>query len=145
MSLRNLLAFKKSVVVYLVPRRHLGNHGNNQFSTRLPDVIARILPGAGKYQVLYTDYKNFAILWSCSSIANLGYTGINRCFMHLKPQKLGPSRQNLFFSDQIWLMARQRKDFPKDIRTIVHDALVRLGLEPDRLVLSKNSNCPSTL
>lgn len=46
-----------------------------QFSTRLPDVITRFLPGAGKYQVLYTDYKNFAILWSCSSVASLGYTG----------------------------------------------------------------------
>lgn len=47
-----------------------------QFSTRLPEVITRFLPGAGKYQVLYTDYKNFAILWSCSSVASLGYTGL---------------------------------------------------------------------
>lgn len=50
-----------------------------------------------------------------------------------------------FFADQIWLMARQRKDFPLEIRTIIHDALIRLGLEPDRLILSKNSNCPATL
>lgn len=49
------------------------------------------------------------------------------------------------FVDQIWLMARQRKDFKVEIRTIIHDALIRLGLEPDRLVLSKNVNCPATL
>lgn len=49
------------------------------------------------------------------------------------------------FIDQIWLMARQRRDFPLEIRTIIHDALIRLGLEPDRLVLSKNTNCPATL
>lgn len=63
----------------------------------MPDVVARFLPGAGRYQVcflcsesiynfipsivfsvqiLFTDYTNFAILWSCSSIANIGYTGI---------------------------------------------------------------------
>lgn len=92
-----------------------------QFLTRLPDVITRFLPTTGKYQVLYTDYKNFAILWSCSSAANLAYT------------------------DQIWLMARQRKDFKLDIRTIIHDALIQLGLEPDRLILSRNSDCPNTL
>lgn len=46
-----------------------------QFSARLPDVIAKYLPGTGRYQVLFTDYTNFSILWSCSSIANLGYTG----------------------------------------------------------------------
>lgn len=135
-------------------------NGFAQFSTRLPDVIARILPGAGKYQVLYTDYKNFAILWSCSSIANLGYTGhynLSHSDIYAGRIQVGTCKQflnhknsynfNLFHLklDQIWLMARQRKDFPLEVRTIVHDALVRLGLEPDRLVLSKNSNCPSTL
>lgn len=47
----------------------------SQFSSRLPDIVSRFLPGAGRYQILYTDYQNFAILWSCSSLANLGYTG----------------------------------------------------------------------
>lgn len=49
------------------------------------------------------------------------------------------------FSDQIWLMARQRKDFRLELRTIIHDALIRLGLEPERLVLSRNVNCPTLL
>lgn len=47
-----------------------------QFS-RLPDVVARFIPGVGRYQVLFTDYKSFSILWSCSSIANIGFTGIH--------------------------------------------------------------------
>lgn len=34
--------------------------------------------------------------------------------------------------DQIWLMARQREDFSIEIRTIIHDALIRLSLDPDR-------------
>lgn len=52
---------------------------------------------------------------------------------------------NSYISDQIWLMSRERKDFSLEIRTIIHDALTRLGLDPERLVLSKNRNCPKTL
>jgi len=89
-----------------------------QFASRLPNAISRFLPGAGRYQVLFTDYDNFAILWSCSSFGSLGYT------------------------DQIWLMGRNRTDFVLDIRTMIHDTLIQLGLDPDRLVLSKNENCP---
>lgn len=47
--------------------------------------------------------------------------------------------------DQIWLMARNRLDFPIEIRTKIHDALIQLGLDPDRLVLSKNKDCPNAL
>lgn len=48
------------------------------------------------------------------------------------------------FSDQIWLLGRERKDFTLETRTIIHDAMQKLGLDPDRLVLSKNLNCPKT-
>jgi len=89
-----------------------------QFESRLPNAISRYLPGAGRYQVLFTDYDNFAILWSCSSFGSLGYT------------------------DQIWLMGRNRTDFVLDIRTLIHDSLTQLGLDPDRLVLSRNEHCP---
>ncbi|KAJ6644374.1 Apolipoprotein D [Pseudolycoriella hygida] len=89
-----------------------------QFASRLPNAISRYLPGAGRYQVLFTDYGNFAILWSCSSFGSLGYT------------------------DQIWLMGRNRSDFELNIRTTIHDSLIQLGLDPDRLVLSRNKNCP---
>jgi len=106
---------------YAHPETRTSSIMDFKFSSRLPDVISRFLPGAGRYQILYTDYNNFAILWSCSSIANLGYT------------------------DQIWLMSRERKDFLLEVRTIIHDALTKLGLDPERLVLSKNRNCPKTL
>lgn len=42
-------------------------------------------------------------------------------------------------------MDRKRKDFPVEIRRLIHDVLIRLGLDPDRLILSKNTGCPSTL
>lgn len=34
----------------------------------LPTAVARLLPGAGSYQVLKTDYDNYAILYTCSSL-----------------------------------------------------------------------------
>ena len=47
-----------------------------QLQSNLPQAIARILPGSGRYQILYTDYDNFAILWSCSSY-RIAHTGKN--------------------------------------------------------------------
>uniref|UniRef100_A0A1A9V0S6 Lipocalin/cytosolic fatty-acid binding domain-containing protein n=1 Tax=Glossina austeni TaxID=7395 RepID=A0A1A9V0S6_GLOAU len=94
--------------------------GNPSFHTRFPEVIARLLPGSGKYQILYTDYDNFAILWSCGSLGSLGYV------------------------DQIWIFGRER-DFPFEIRSKIYDALKQLGLGPDRLVLTKNKDCPKKL
>lgn len=105
---------------YATPESRKSSIMDFKFNTRFPDVIARLLPGSGKYQVLYTDYDNFAILWSCSSLGSIGY------------------------SDQIWIFGRER-DFPAEIRVKIYDALKKLSLEPDRLVLSKNKNCPSTL
>lgn len=105
---------------YATPESRKSSIMDFKFYTRFPDVIARLLPGSGKYQVLYTDYDNFAILWSCSSLGSIGY------------------------SDQIWIFGRER-DFPADIRLRIYDALKKLSLEPGRLVLSKNKNCPSTL
>ncbi|XP_055836708.1 apolipoprotein D [Episyrphus balteatus] len=105
---------------YATPESRKSSIMDFKFNTRFPDVIARLLPGSGKYQVLYTDYENFAILWSCSSLGSIGY------------------------SDQIWIFGRER-DFPAEIRVKIYDALKKLSLEPDRLVLSKNKNCPATL
>ncbi|KAI8127288.1 hypothetical protein FF38_03226 [Lucilia cuprina] len=105
---------------YATPESRKSSIMDFKFSTRFPDVIARLLPGSGKYQVLYTDYDHFAILWSCGSLGSLGY------------------------SDQIWVFGRER-DFNVEVRTKIYDALKKLGLEPDRLVLSKNRNCPKTL
>lgn len=90
---------------------------NFVLSSRLPDAIARLLPGSGRYQILYTDYSTFAILWSC---ANFG----------------------IAHTDQIWVLGRDR-DFDAQTRKIIYDALEQLGLGSDRLVLSRNKNCPA--
>lgn len=90
-----------------------------QVQTRLPAPLARLLPGSGKYQILYTDYDNFGILWSCT---NFG----------------------IAFADQIWLLGRG-KDYELEIRAKIYDSLTQLGLDSDRLIVSKNKECPSTL
>lgn len=51
---------------------------------------------------------------------------------------------NHLIIDQIWLLGRDR-DYPLEIRTKIYDSLVKLGLDPDRLILSKNKDCPNTL
>ncbi|XP_037946867.1 apolipoprotein D [Teleopsis dalmanni] len=105
---------------YATPESRKSSIMDFKFNTRFPDVIARLLPGSGKYQVLYTDYDNFAILWSCGSLGSLGY------------------------SDQMWVFGRER-DFPVEVRTKIYDTLKKLSLDPERLVLSKNKECPKTL
>ncbi|XP_034652178.1 apolipoprotein D isoform X1 [Drosophila subobscura] len=105
---------------YATPENSRSSIMDFKFTTRFPDVIARLLPGSGKYQVLYTDYENFAILWSCGSIGSLGH------------------------SDQIWILGRDR-DFEVDIRSKVYDVLKKLSLDPDRLIISKNKNCPEAI
>ncbi|XP_065089367.1 apolipoprotein D-like [Ochlerotatus camptorhynchus] len=90
-----------------------------QLKSRLPSAVARYLPGAGKYQVLYTNYDDFAILWSCSSFVAV-------------------------HADQIWLLGRER-DYLADIRKKIYNALKQLSLDPERLFISKNSDCPNTL
>ncbi|CAO1423690.1 unnamed protein product [Diamesa serratosioi] len=96
---------------------------NIQLQTRLPAPLARLtnpfLPGSGKYQVLFSDYDNFSIFYSCS---NFG----------------------IAYTDQIWLLGRD-KDFAVEIRTKIYDILTKLGLDSERLVLAKNTNCPSLL
>ncbi|KAL9875416.1 apolipoprotein D [Glossina fuscipes] len=105
---------------YATPENFKSSIMDFKFHTRFPEVIARLLPGSGKYQILYTDYDNFAILWSCGSLGSLGYV------------------------DQIWIFGRER-DFPFEIRSKIYDALKQLGLGPDRLVLTKNKDCPKKL
>lgn len=45
-----------------------------QMQSRLPVAISRLLPLSGRYQILYSDYSNFSILYSCSGfgIAHAG-------------------------------------------------------------------------
>ncbi|KAJ8948185.1 hypothetical protein NQ318_010458 [Aromia moschata] len=46
-------------------------------SSPLPRVINKYLPGAGLYQVLHTDYKDYAIVYSCTNFHVL-YIGIDK-------------------------------------------------------------------
>lgn len=111
-----------------------------QLSSRLPSPIARLLPGSGKYQVLYTDYDNFCILWSCSNFG-IAYTGIYFSIRTLPYYKLTLS-SDVSFSDQIWVLGRER-EFELATRRVIYDALDQLGLGSDRLVLSRHKNCPA--
>ncbi|XP_055537265.1 apolipoprotein D-like [Wyeomyia smithii] len=90
-----------------------------QLKTRLPSALAKLLPGSGKYQILYTNYNDFAILWSCSSFVAV-------------------------YADQIWLLGRER-DYSADTRKKIYSALTQLSLDPERLFISKNNGCPNTL
>ncbi|KOB68466.1 putative apolipoprotein D [Operophtera brumata] len=40
-----------------------------KLNNRMPYIIGRLLPGAGLYNVLFTDYSHFAIVWSCTSLS----------------------------------------------------------------------------
>lgn len=47
-----------------------------------------------------------------------------------------------YLLDQIWVLGRDR-DFDAQTRKIIYDALEQLGFGTDRLVLSRNKNCPA--
>lgn len=85
-------------------------------SSALPAALARLLPGAGHYQVLYTDYEHFAILWTCSSLG-------------------------LLHTDQLWVLGRAR-EISVPLRAEIYGILSELGIDSDRLIISKNNNCP---
>ncbi|XP_072159523.1 apolipoprotein D-like [Bemisia tabaci] len=75
-----------------------------------------MLPGAGEYSILDTDYEQYAILWSCS---DLGF----------------------FHADLIWVMGRD-KDLPAEVRHKIYTSLQELGFDPEILVLTNHKNCP---
>lgn len=83
--------------------------------SKLPRVLGRYLPGAGTYQVVDTDYDNYAILWSCSSYG-------------------------LAHTDMIWIWGRQTEIDAKT-RAHVYRVLDDLRLDSERLILPKNGNC----
>ncbi|XP_063225800.1 apolipoprotein D [Bacillus rossius redtenbacheri] len=88
-----------------------------RMSSRLPTAVARMLPGAGVYHLLHTDYDSFAVLWSCSDLG----------FMH---------------ADLIWVLGRQQ-DLPVWARAEVYNRLAELNIDSDRLTLSRNKDCPN--
>ncbi|XP_068629971.1 apolipoprotein D-like [Battus philenor] len=84
-------------------------------NSRVPYMIGRLLPGAGQYVVLDTDYDQFALLWSCTSLT-------------------------VAHSDRMWVLGR-RRELGVRLRARVYGALLDRGLDPDRLILSKNNHC----
>lgn len=89
---------------------------NYRVNTRLPSAVARMMPGVGLYTILHTDYDNYAILWSCSDLA----------VMH---------------ADLVWVLGRKR-ELPVEVRAQVYNKLVELGIDTERLTLSRQRNCP---
>lgn len=87
-------------------------------TSALPTALARLLPGAGFYQVLHTDYDNFAILWTCSNLI-------------------------LAHTDQVWILGRKR-ELSVPLRAQIYKILSNLHIDSDRLLISKNTNCPET-
>jgi len=83
-------------------------------ATKLPKAIARLLPGSGFYQILDTDYENYAVIWSCSALGVL-------------------------HTDMTWVFGRA-PDLSVEIRTKVYELLTQHHIDTDRLILS-NNNC----
>ncbi|XP_072943826.1 apolipoprotein D [Epargyreus clarus] len=84
-------------------------------NNRMPYIIGRLLPGAGHYNILLTDYDQFAIIWSCTNLS-------------------------IAHSDRMWVLGRAR-ELEAAARAHIYGALQRLRLDPDRLVLAKQDNC----
>ncbi|XP_026749457.2 apolipoprotein D-like [Galleria mellonella] len=84
-------------------------------NNRMPYVIGRLLPGAGQYNVLFTDYDQFALIWSCSSVS-------------------------IAHADRIWILGRHR-EIEAALRAKIYAIMLEHKLDPDRLVISKNNNC----
>ncbi|XP_060810792.1 apolipoprotein D isoform X2 [Amyelois transitella] len=84
-------------------------------NNRMPYIIGRLLPGAGLYNILFTDYDKFAIIWSCTSVS-------------------------VAHSDRIWILGRER-EIQAELRAQIYALMMELRLDPDRLIISKNYNC----
>ncbi|CAH2074672.1 unnamed protein product, partial [Iphiclides podalirius] len=86
-----------------------------RLNNRMPYLIGRLLPGAGQYNILATDYDQFALVWSCTSLS-------------------------IAHSDRMWVFGR-RREIDAHVRAQIYAVLQDLDLDPDRLILSKNNNC----
>ncbi|XP_050304773.1 apolipoprotein D-like [Anthonomus grandis grandis] len=84
-------------------------------SSKLPKLITKYLPGAGYYQIVHTDYKTYAILYSCSNFY-------------------------LFHTDLVWVWAR-KKEIEAETRLDIYKILSKNHIDPERLTLPKNKNC----
>ncbi|XP_049866849.1 apolipoprotein D-like [Pectinophora gossypiella] len=102
-----------------IPSHNGSSSFRYKLNNRMPYIIGRMLPGAGQYNVLFTDYDTFAIVWSCSSVS-------------------------VAHSDRMWVLGRSR-EIEARVRAQIYAILEELQLDPDRLIISKNNNCTDQL
>lgn len=80
--------------------------------TDLPKVLRKYMPGSGIYQIIDTDYSNYAVLWSCH---NYG----------------------LIHTDFIWVWGRT-KEIDANFRAKIYQLLDKLRLDTNRLILPQS-------
>nr|XP_023029793.1 apolipoprotein D-like [Leptinotarsa decemlineata] len=97
------------------PTRRDPNIFQYKVSSSFPRIVNRYLPGAGFYQVLDTDYDTYAVVYSCSN-------------------------WQVVHSDLIWIWGRKR-EIDVELRSELYRKLNNMQLDPERLVLSKTTNC----
>ncbi|KAI8435347.1 hypothetical protein MSG28_003672 [Choristoneura fumiferana] len=102
-----------------IPSHNGSSSFRYKLNNRMPYLIGRMLPGAGQYSVLFTDYDNFAVVWSCTSVS-------------------------IAHADRMWVLGR-RRELGAALRARIYALLAALQLDPDRLLLSKNNNCTQPL
>nr|CAI5858845.1 unnamed protein product [Callosobruchus analis] len=85
------------------------------FNKYVPRLVNYYLPGSGYYQVLRTDYGNYAIIYSCNDYG-------------------------IAHTDLIWIWGR-RKELNAEMRSDIYGLLAEYRLDSERLTLSKNANC----
>ncbi|KOB68468.1 putative apolipoprotein D [Operophtera brumata] len=119
----------------------------------MPYIIGRLLPGAGLYNVLFTDYSHFAIVWSCTSLS-LAHAAQQPHALHHRAAAYNVlftdyshfaivwscTSLSLAHADRIWVLGRER-ELEAPVRAQIYSIMTALGLDPDRLILSKNNNC----
>ncbi|XP_046965143.1 apolipoprotein D-like [Vanessa cardui] len=98
-----------------IPSHNGSSSFRYKLNNRMPYIIGRMLPGAGHYNILFTDYDRFALVWSCTNFS-------------------------VAHSDRMWVLGRQR-DIEAGLRAQIYAIIQELRLDPDRLILSKNNNC----
>ncbi|KAJ8970800.1 hypothetical protein NQ317_015877 [Molorchus minor] len=98
-----------------VPTRKDPSQFVYKVSSALPRVINRYLPFSGVYQVLQTDYTNYAVIYSCTNF-------------------------ELVHSDLIWIWGR-RQEINAKTRADIYSSLQEYSLDSERLILPKDDNC----
>lgn len=107
-------------------------------SSKLPTALAKHLPGTGIYQVLNTDYSNYAILWTCSNLG-LVHTG-DLLFFFFSFQYATIVSYVYCFLDRVWIFGRER-DLNVTMRTEIYNFLALRNIDSERLILPKKANC----